>query len=1333
MLAQPSLASIRLGFGDQEGDTPWRGSMRSCGREKVPRDFLYDGSDYVYLPRTKSFKRRLGQTIKFDTISSGHEATGLLPALMGVKGRHLEEHPGESTGDGIPTLIALATKETMASASVLDDGRFACVWIRDQVLDSNYTMGAEYSTASYPSPGSEQTYKYVPLRYESGDGGLTRGVDEFQRRFFVPGSRKLLRSGRWVYAPSLLGTPSRWLPGATASQALATSTSDEYSGGWGVIDGLGGGNHSLALRTNDGGTTYSAGADHTQTAGGAIGVEVSLTVPTAPATYVGWKLHIVAAMAGSGTIPNDTTTVYANRTYNGHASPYTGGSVVKSLGTAWLRDQVQGNATYQDLTYTFTESEATVLASATRISVNLTCPNDGSGSGSAFETVTQIYLSIPGSTSSSTSTASRLIPSGPLPPLHAGTIAAGDQIENNAIFIRPDSDVTPGVWTASGGGSLFDDINTSAGTDTGDYITSTDSTVSEMCEVGLGNFAVDPAADETVIIQGYIRAGGTAPNLSNLTVHLMEGATIRSGFVAYPLATGNFQQWAHTLTISDIASITDWTNLRLRFTKGATATACSVQVSSGWVEHIGAGTAIEGGWRGADRFLYSVAYRFEDDSIWAPCVPRTPNDILGTSGFNMFTVDQDNPTAGYESIIWSNIPVGPFGVKSRILLRSTKIDSRTESTLQLDPTDLRIVWEIQDNTTTTYADFYADDDALGLDSSQLLIRYDHIMTPRARYIFGGDDRVGVSYGGANPSAIILAPVGRAADYDLNYDDETASLYNYQASFYQLKSTSLVLIQTPDATTGATNIKTITLGTLTLEQLVDTINATSFAVDGQQWRAQIAPGANPQALATSLMLTQRSISCGTVNGDATVTGTGFDAVAVGSFVMGSGITAGTYVRSVTSATSLELSANATGTGTNTLRFSAGTGDAPDDDTLFSQYDGWVRVIAGSLPGFLYFNQTYLDGDPIKKDRIWLTVGTPGATRAAANSWSGKIANRHEPSEHAGISMGGFSVGNGFVVPFSLKTAVIRNQVQGDAGTGIDEEYKLQVIDDAGGCIAWQSVAKGAKCGVIMKREGLFVCDLESERLCSDRIYKHPQGSPTGGIGDFASAVPLLEAATAADDDSANLYCRIMRGVLFVNYDGDGGGSIDRQLTYDFSADQDSSGLASMFRPDGSPYGWSMEHVRSFTVMCEGRRDDGAHLYGWNDANLGSTGDGRIDEFETGETDNGTAIAGSVTTGWLKGDPSQLTVHEAQVEHSSPTGSTGAFVLHWDYSDVTYSTTPSTGTTDTIRDNVQFDLAARTPTPAFYLAWSQATGSARTLKGIDVLVERLPIRGRGPSYT
>ena len=83
-LSQVSGASLPQ---DQIDYGPWRGSMRSRSLDQVPKEFAGDGLDYRYLARTGTWVRRQGMTIRFDTLSGGHEATGQLTVMWTARCR----------------------------------------------------------------------------------------------------------------------------------------------------------------------------------------------------------------------------------------------------------------------------------------------------------------------------------------------------------------------------------------------------------------------------------------------------------------------------------------------------------------------------------------------------------------------------------------------------------------------------------------------------------------------------------------------------------------------------------------------------------------------------------------------------------------------------------------------------------------------------------------------------------------------------------------------------------------------------------------------------------------------------------------------------------------------------------------------------------------------------------------------------------------------------------------------------------------------------------------------------------------------------------------------
>src|SRR3990172_3820466 len=228
---------------------PWEGSMRSVSADQVPPEYMAESDsdtpsrNMLYRPlrghptKRGTWKRRKGQTQKFDTFGA---SVGLLAAKWGAKSRQLEEFKSESVSDDIPTLISKVTKETLAESANLDDGFFGSYWIRDQVQNTNYTLMSDYSSTTYPVPGTVPTYKVPVLWYDSGDGGLTRGTSEFARRFYGGGSRGFLQVGNWLYDPALKGTPFRWrrmIAGMTAANQNASPRADTSIAGWLKGDG----------------------------------------------------------------------------------------------------------------------------------------------------------------------------------------------------------------------------------------------------------------------------------------------------------------------------------------------------------------------------------------------------------------------------------------------------------------------------------------------------------------------------------------------------------------------------------------------------------------------------------------------------------------------------------------------------------------------------------------------------------------------------------------------------------------------------------------------------------------------------------------------------------------------------------------------------------------------------------------------------------------------------------------------------------------------------------------------------------------------------------------
>lgn len=1327
--ADPTLSEVNYGL-TPEKSYGWLGSMESITADRIPEDYVAGASstNWLYLPRNGVWRRRGGQTVQFDTLSGGASVTGLLTAASSDfpgKGRQVEEFLSESVTDGVPTISALVTKETVMSG--LDDGWFANFWWRDQVNSANRTMCDEYSTSDvYPIPGNAQTYLVVPLWHGSGDGVITRGVSEFQRRLLLSGSRRFLKVGNWWYFPNLMGTPCRWNGGRAASAYTSLVVGNPILLGTG--GGLNWGHSTLVLNnaasptgtdlTWDDALNDRADSPYLFATGGPGNILSIWNLSTVDNSVASWTVRWRGLYDPVGDAPPSAshllqwglTRANGDIQYSNNVTPFGFTVTTSSMGDTMA-------------TFTYDLSFAVPYANGeppNRLSMAVI--NSGAGLPAGTSVVVadvQVYPT----GSSATTAYNRLIPTGPLPPTHAGTLSAGSlsTSSSQALERAPDADGTVNGWLnqASSGSNLYQSIDESTASDL-DYIQGpAEGAVgaSESCEIKFEDFNFQPADDSVILIKARIRDSSGPTGFCRVALY---NGTYE--IETFPIFTASDTVTLYTFQVSS-AKIAQanadgqlWDDLRVQFTQTAILANFYMQVTWARIFYT---PEVAGSWSGRDRFMYSVAYRFEDGSIWAPCTPRFPSTTL-TSGYNIFTVDASNPTTRYDYVQWSNIPIGPHGTVGRILLRTTKVDAtETGEDLKLNPFDLRIVQELYDNTTTTYRDYQADDFGLAEDSAGLFIRYDHIMPPRSRYIAGGDMRVVHTYGGRNPCAIIIAPVGRAADYDLNVLDTDSTAYSSQGSYMRVRFESdgtkfLDLVQS-DGTTPDTVVSFGFSTYTTLQLLVDALNATTFAASTLQWRAQLCPGANPEApTATSLTPTYREIgSIVTTSGSRNISKAagGLSVVGVGTFVSGTGITAGSYITRIDSDTQLQLNQNATASGTVELTFYASLGDAPSSGAL-----GWQRVIANSLPGFIYHAESYLDDDPIDKSGVWMTVATPGSSRSAANLWSGKTANFFKPPVSAGISTGGASVDQGFVLPFSDGVYALKNTV--NTSSGIDEDYKLIALNEHEGCCAWQTVCRGAGFVPYLKGTGLYAADLDREILLSEAIYQHAPA--TGGL---SYEIPLSIAATGKDDDTAYAIAAVMRGAIWLNYRVSGDTRPSRQYCYDFSTGKDASGLKALLRPNGEPWGWSVPLVRPFTAMGTGRRSDGLHLYGWNDANAG-TGIGRIDEFETGETDNGTAISATLLTPWLKADDGwRLSAQEIWIQHKAPAGATVLLDYHRSYSDVTSTLTPSTTPGIVLREIKHLPQAARTVTAACYLGYRQTAGSAAELRSLTPRIRRV----------
>jgi hypothetical protein len=148
-----------------------------------------------------------------------------------------------------------------------------------------------------------------------------------------------------------------------------------------------------------------------------------------------------------------------------------------------------------------------------------------------------------------------------------------------AQFLRPSSDVTTTNWTRNSGSSAFWTYINEVTADAGDYVQT--QTQSASLEVGLSTVDVPVNRDDHIVrLQAWVLGSNPA---ERHTVLLLQGATTIATVANNAVITRNTPTTlSYTLTTNQANSITDYSNLRLRFTAGTLGSGETYRVS--WAE-----------------------------------------------------------------------------------------------------------------------------------------------------------------------------------------------------------------------------------------------------------------------------------------------------------------------------------------------------------------------------------------------------------------------------------------------------------------------------------------------------------------------------------------------------------------------------------------------------------------------------------------------------------------------------------------------------------------------------------------------------------------------------
>jgi len=640
------------------------------------------------------------------------------------------------------------------------------------------------------------------------------------------------------------------------------------------------------------------------------------------------------------------------------------------------------------------------------------------------------------------------------------------------------------------------------------------------------------------------------------------------------------------------------------------------------------GQAAVASWQAGYQFYHAVAFMDQNGALSMPSVPRAPQTAGLTSGVGLKTIA--STSAYYVSMTWT-LPIGPPGTKARVVLRSPQKSATAAPYVPPDPLDMRVTAVVLNNTATTYVDPNGGDGNLLVDAER--VRWDHRMPPSGRWMWTFDQRLAIGDLTPNPAAIFIAPTGvttglRSAtpNPDLNLADDSVSAYGSTKMLVSIQPTRLRLRW---AVGGLTVSQNITLNaTTTIQQIVDTINATTVASAGKEWAAALCPGADGNAPSTSLAPTSQNVVCATTDTLTTVTSAAlFGPVPVGARIFGTGIPAGAYVKSIESTSSMTISAAATATGAPTLTFYS---DVDDDYIIVANTEagdgnidkyGNQHVICGALPMLVGFTKSYLDAFPARPYSMAYTGASPGHPPNAANNWYQD--NELSLPSTLGRFMAAGHVSSGNVVSlaaFSEGVAVIRNMRGG--GTALDSDYRLLSTASRRGCISPPSFVQGnGWCGWL-SQEGYVISEGEasSEVVISAENFLQ---SESGGVGDWAYEIGQCAAATASGAATWGFHAMTASGRLWVSYRTSASTRVVQ--CYDFSAGLGSSGVAEVTRQDGTPWGWSAPLTYNWAAysstnakvnaMCAVRKSDGLYLIAADDTNNGTTC-GLVSRFEAG---------------------------------------------------------------------------------------------------------------------
>ena len=294
-------------------------------------------------------------------------------------------------------------------------------------------------------------------------------------------------------------------------------------------------------------------------------------------------------------------------------------------------------------------------------------------------------------------------------------------------------------------------------------------------------------------------------------------------------------------------------------------------------------------------------------------------------------------------------------------------------------------------------------------------------------------------------------------------------------------------------------------------------------------------------------------------------------------------------------------------------------------------GFVRSFGNALLTPLPFRKSYLDQFDPEPQTMIFSVASPGYAQDALNTYY--EANRRQGPASLGPIVAFADMGAIAFVFFARGRMRFWNQRTGV--THDDGDYNLIASSFTRGLRSPYALCAGNQWCIFLADEGLFVVGIQlslsayrgdviatdtAEVLLSKNLFDAER--PDGARGELEYAMAKCIAASEGGTDDFAIHANVEGGVLYLNYQRSDGSRW--QVRYDFSMGSGRTGIAEVLQDDGTPYPWSTPLNIGPSVSAKVAAADGkVHHYAAFDGNTGGT-DGRVDEINTGTTDNGVPV-------------------------------------------------------------------------------------------------------------